>query len=61
MLFVIGAEDKTVNLSDSLAQCHLPLESHVHILEQAGHMGMKEEPERTTKAMGDFLTYINEN
>lgn len=61
VLFVIGAEDKTVNLSDSLAQCHLPLESHIHILEQAGHMGMKEEPLKTTKAIGDFLTYINEN
>ena len=61
VLFIIGAEDKTVNLSDSLAQCHLPLESHIHIFEETGHMGMKEEPVKTTKAIGDFLTYLNEN
>jgi pimeloyl-ACP methyl ester carboxylesterase len=61
VLFVMGTEDKTVNLTDSLAQCHLPLESHVHILETAGHMGMKEDPENTTAAIRAFLRYVNEN
>lgn len=61
VLFVIGTEDKTVNLTDSLAQCHLPLESHVHILETAGHMGMKEDPENTTAAIRAFMRYVNEN
>lgn len=61
VLFVIGTEDKTVNLTDSLAQCHLPLESHVHILESTGHMGMKEDPENTTAAIRAFMRYVNEN
>jgi pimeloyl-ACP methyl ester carboxylesterase len=58
VLFVIGTEDKTVILTDSLAQCHLPLESHVHILETSGHMGMKEDPENTTKAVQKFLNSL---
>jgi pimeloyl-ACP methyl ester carboxylesterase len=61
VLFIIGAEDKTVNLSDSMAQCHLPQESHIHILEKAGHMGMKEEAEKTTIAIREFLSYVNGN
>ena len=61
VLFVMGTEDKTVNLTDSLAQCHIPLESHVHILEMAGHMGMKEDPENTTAAIRAFMRYVNEN
>jgi pimeloyl-ACP methyl ester carboxylesterase len=60
ILFVIGAEDKTVILTDSLRQCHLPLESHVNILENAGHMGMKEAPEQTTDHLRDFILYLNE-
>jgi pimeloyl-ACP methyl ester carboxylesterase len=60
VLFVMGAEDKTVHLTESLAQCHLPAESHVHILDEAGHMGMKEEPEKTTAFIRAFLTYLNE-
>jgi len=61
VLFIMGNEDKTVLLTDSLRQCHLPSESHIHILETAGHMGMKEEPMRTTQAMKDFLLYVTEN
>jgi pimeloyl-ACP methyl ester carboxylesterase len=61
VLFIMGTEDKTVNLSDSLAQCHVPVESHVHILESSGHMGMKEKSAETTNAMKKFLEHLNEN
>ncbi len=61
VLFIIGAEDKTVNLSDSLAQCHLPRESHVTKLDLSAHMGMREEAQKTTTAMKDFLRRLNEN
>lgn len=61
ILFIMGTEDKTVNLSDSLAQCHVPAESHVHILESSGHMGMKEKSAETTNAMKKFLVHLNEN
>lgn len=61
VLFIMGTEDKAVNLSDSLAQSYLPAESHVEILESSGHMGMKEDTERTTMAMKKFLAHLNEN
>ena len=61
VLFIIGAEDKAVNLADSLAQCHLPEESHVHFLEKSGHMGMCEEALKTTSAIKEFLWRLNEN
>jgi pimeloyl-ACP methyl ester carboxylesterase len=61
VLFIMGTEDKAVNLSDSLAQCYLPAESHIEILEASGHMGMKENHQRTTIAMKQFLMHLNEN
>lgn len=61
ILFIMGTEDKTVNLTDSLAQSHVPAESHVHILESSGHMGMKEKSSDTTNAMKKFLLHLNEN
>jgi len=61
VLFVMGTEDKTVNLADGLAQSHLPVESHVHILRASGHMGMKEEPEKMAEAIEGFLLHLNEN
>lgn len=61
VLFIMGTEDKTVNLTDSLAQSHVPVESHVHILESSGHMGMKEKTVETTNALKKFLLHLNEN
>lgn len=61
ILFIMGTEDKAVNLSDGLAQSHLPVESHVEILEASGHMGMIENSEKTTIAMKKFLMHLNEN
>lgn len=61
ILFIMGTEDKAVNLSDSLAQCYLPAQSQVEILDGVGHMGMKEDHEKTTKALKQFLMHLNEN
>jgi pimeloyl-ACP methyl ester carboxylesterase len=61
VLFIMGTEDKAVNLSDSLAQCYLPEQSHIKILDGAGHMGMKENHEKTTIALKQFLMHLNEN
>jgi pimeloyl-ACP methyl ester carboxylesterase len=38
MLFIMGEEDKTVNLQETVPQCHLPRESHVHIWKAVAHM-----------------------
>jgi pimeloyl-ACP methyl ester carboxylesterase len=58
VLFIIGEKDNAVPLSASLQQCHLPAISHVHILENAGHMGMLEETEGSKKILYTFLQNI---
>lgn len=55
VLFIIGEQDKAVPLEDSLHQCHLPLRAHIHILEDAAHMGMLEDPAGSTEKLADFM------
>ena len=42
VLFIMGEKDSVIPLQASLEQCHLPVISHVHILD-TGHMGMIED------------------
>jgi pimeloyl-ACP methyl ester carboxylesterase len=55
VLFIMGVFDKAVPFEHSLAQCHLPHQSHVHILRNSAHMGMWEEGDKVGKALNDFL------
>ncbi len=55
VLFIIGQYDKAVPFEHSLAQSHLPLQSHVSILRNSAHMGMFEEPEKTLHTITEFL------
>ena len=48
VLFVLGRHDVAVPLEDGLKQCHLPQLAYIELLQQAGHMGMAEEPEKQT-------------
>ncbi|RPD50539.1 alpha/beta fold hydrolase [Paracnuella aquatica] len=59
VLFVLGKYDTAVPMADGLAQAHLPAVSHVHLLEHSGHMGMKEETERSNGLLQAFLTTIH--
>jgi pimeloyl-ACP methyl ester carboxylesterase len=61
VLFIMGEEDKTVHLQETLSQSYLPKESHVHIWKDVAHMGMKEDPEATNAVLSMFLTHVNEN
>lgn len=56
VLFVLGKWDTAVPLQDGLAQCHLPQLAYIHVLHNSGHMGMAEEPERSTALLTDFLS-----
>ncbi len=56
--FAIGKQDGAVPLDSSLEQCHLPFESHVHIFDNMGHMGMIEHPRGTYRAMKAFLDVL---
>lgn len=55
ILFVLGRGDNTVPIEQGLQQSHLPDISYVHILEQSGHMGMREEPEKSNSILQSFL------
>ncbi len=59
VLFIIGAEDKTVLLSDILCQTHLPSISHVHVWQGVAHMGMREKSGSTLEALLKFLRHAN--
>ncbi|MEO5647391.1 MAG: alpha/beta hydrolase [Chitinophagaceae bacterium] len=54
ILFIIGEEDMAIPLPASLNQCYLPKQSHLHILPSTGHMGMIEEPAKTSTILLDF-------
>jgi pimeloyl-ACP methyl ester carboxylesterase len=58
VLFIMGKYDTAVPPEDSLKQCHLPEKSYIHILNNSGHMGMLEEPEKCNQALEKFLLDI---
>ena len=58
VLFVMGRHDTAVPLEDGLKQCYLPPVSYIHILENAGHMGMIEEQPATNAILSQFVNTI---
>lgn len=55
VLFIIGKNDKAIPFEDSMKQCHMPQVACIEILENAAHMGMWEEKEKSTQALLNFL------
>lgn len=55
ILFIIGEHDKAIPFEDSMKQCHLPSQSHVHILRESAHMGMWEEADKVNDILLSFL------
>ncbi|MBK8610114.1 MAG: alpha/beta hydrolase [Chitinophagaceae bacterium] len=51
VLFIIGEHDKAIPFEQSMPQCYLPDESHIHILRNSAHMGMLEEAEKLNCAL----------
>jgi pimeloyl-ACP methyl ester carboxylesterase len=58
VLFIMGGKDQVIPIEQSLQQCHLPSLSHVHILDDAGHMGMLEAPETGSGIIRSFYNFI---
>ena len=54
-LFVLGRNDNAIPFNDVLRLASMPDISYIHILEQSGHMGMIEEPEKSNHILNDFL------
>ncbi|QEC66197.1 alpha/beta hydrolase [Panacibacter ginsenosidivorans] len=61
VLFVMGTEDVAAPLEDVLKQTYLPIISFVHILEDTGHMGMWEHPEKMNNAILEFIKNVESN
>ncbi len=55
VLFVLGRNDAAIPFNDVLRLASMPDISYIHILEQSGHMGMIEEPEKSNRILNDFL------
>jgi pimeloyl-ACP methyl ester carboxylesterase len=58
VLFLMGGHDKAVPLQQSLQQCYLPIQSHVHILRNSAHMGICEEVEKVNFILSEFLANV---
>jgi len=55
VLFVLGRNDAAIPFNDVLRLASMPDISYIHILEQSGHMGMIEEPEKSNVFLNNFL------
>ncbi|MBK7375228.1 MAG: alpha/beta hydrolase [Chitinophagaceae bacterium] len=55
ILFIIGEQDNAVPFAQSMQQCYLPVQSHIHILRNSAHMGMLEETAATNNFLLGFL------
>jgi pimeloyl-ACP methyl ester carboxylesterase len=58
VLFIIGENDQAVPLKQSLELCYLPKMAYITILENTGHMGMLESPDKTNLTLKTFLNYV---
>ena len=56
VLFIIGEHDKAVPFTQSMQQCYLPSQTHIHILRNSAHMGMWEETDKANIALRQFLS-----
>ena len=55
IMFILGRWDNAIPLDSNISQCHLPDIAHIRILENSGHMGMIEEPEKSLPFLFNFL------
>jgi pimeloyl-ACP methyl ester carboxylesterase len=55
VLFVLGKNDSIIPFKDILALASMPEIAYIHVLEQSGHMGMIEEPEKSNQIINHFL------
>jgi len=56
VLFVLGKYDAVVALKDGMEQSSLADLNYIHVLENAGHVGMKEEATKTNTILENYIT-----
>jgi pimeloyl-ACP methyl ester carboxylesterase len=60
ILFIIGEDDKSVILQESLSQCQIPDLSLISILPGVAHMGMWEDIDQSNNAILKYLNLVND-
>jgi pimeloyl-ACP methyl ester carboxylesterase len=58
VLFVVGALDELESSERLIGQTHLPDVASIHILEQVGHMGIFEAPDKIHQVVSEFAAFI---
>jgi pimeloyl-ACP methyl ester carboxylesterase len=56
VLFILGKHDNVISLKDGMEQCSLADLNYIHVLENAGHVGMKEASTETNSILLNYLT-----
>jgi pimeloyl-ACP methyl ester carboxylesterase len=59
VLFIIGKQDKRINLKQVMEQASIPKHSEVLILDDVGHMGFMEAPRLTFETIRNFCKKIS--
>lgn len=57
VLLIIGEKDLAIPLERSMMMSHLPATAIICLLEQSAHMGMMEEPDKSLKAIADWMKF----
>ena len=60
VFFCIGMQDNAVSPEDAIQQSKIPAKSQTLILEEVGHQGMMEAPEKLTEAIRKFLNEVED-
>jgi pimeloyl-ACP methyl ester carboxylesterase len=55
VFFCIGMQDNAVSPEDAITQSKMPAKAHTLILEEVGHQGMMEAPDRLAESIDIFL------
>lgn len=55
VLFILGKYDNAVPLKQGLEQCSLADLTYIHVLENAGHAGMIEQPNESNTILSNYL------
>lgn len=58
VLFVIGKEDNAIPYNDMLTQSVMPAVSCIELMEETGHTGMIENPQKVNNALNNFCKYV---
>jgi pimeloyl-ACP methyl ester carboxylesterase len=61
VLFLTGAADAVVPYEQAIKQSHEPAIAMIHTLYGSGHMGMLEEPERSSEFLTSFINFVQQS